>query len=60
MPGAKVRFWVIEAGAEAKVSRESVQEITLVLTPVDTQAPPGPGGKPASVLIEGGAAAGED
>jgi hypothetical protein len=59
-PGAKVRFWVIEAGAEAKVSRESVQEITLVLTPVDTMAPPGPGGKPASVLIEGGAVDGED
>ena len=59
-PGAKVRFWVIEAGADVKVSRESDQEITLVLTPVDTQAPPGPGGKPASVLIEGGAAAGED
>jgi hypothetical protein len=59
-PGAKVRFWVIEAGADAKVSRESVQEITLVLTPVDTQAPAGPDGKPASVLIEGGAADGED
>ena len=58
--GAKVRFWVIEAGAEAKVSRESVQEITLVLTPIDTQAPSGPGGKPASVLIEGGAVDGED
>jgi hypothetical protein len=59
-PGAKVRFWVIEAGADVKVSREAVQEITLVLTPVDTQAPPGPGGKPASVLIEGGAVDGED
>ena len=59
-PGAKVRFWVIEAGADAKLSRESVQEIKLVLTPVDTQAPPGPGGKPASVLIEGGAVKGED
>ena len=59
-PGAKVRFWVIEAGAEARVSRESVQEIKLVLTPVDTQAAPGPGGKPASVLIEGGAVDGED
>jgi Trypsin-co-occurring domain 2 len=58
--GAKVRFWVIEAGAEARVSRESVQEIKLVLTPVDTQARPGPGGKPASVLIEGGTAEGED
>ena len=37
-PGAKVRFWVIEAGADAKLSREAVQEIKLVLTPVDTQA----------------------
>ena len=59
-PGAKVRFWVIKAGADARVSREAVQEITLVLTPVDTQAPPGPGGKPASMLIEGGAVGGED
>jgi hypothetical protein len=59
-PGAKVRFWVIEAGADAKLSRESVQEIKLVLTPVDTQALPGLTGKPASVLIEGGAVDGED
>ena len=44
----------------AEVSRESVQEIKLVLTPVDTQAPPGPGGRPASVLIEGDAVDGED
>ena len=59
-PGAKVRFWVIEAGADAKLSRGSVQEIKLVLTPVDTQAPPGPGGKPAAPLIEGAAVPGED
>ena len=58
-PGAKVRFWVIEAGADARLSREAVQEIKLVLTPVDTQAAAGPGGKPASVLIEGGAVEGE-
>ena len=32
-PGAKIRFWVIEAGADAKISREAVQEIKLVLTP---------------------------
>ena len=31
--GAKIRFWVIEAGADAKMSREAVQEIKLVLTP---------------------------
>ncbi len=59
-PGAKVRFWVIEAGAEARVSREAVQEIRLVLTPIDTQAPAGPGGKAAAPLIEGGAVQGED
>lgn len=58
-PGAKVRFWVIEAGAEARVSREAVQEIKLVLTPIDTQAPAGPGGKPAAPLIEGRAVEGE-
>jgi hypothetical protein len=52
-PGAKVRFWVIEAGAEAKVSREAVQDIKLVLTPVDTEAPAGPGGKAAAPLIAG-------
>jgi hypothetical protein len=57
--GAKVRFWVIEADADAKLSRESIQEIKLVLTPIDTQAPPGPGGKPAAPLIEGSAADGE-
>ena len=59
-PGAKIRFWVIEAGADARVSREAVQEIKLVLTPIDTQAPPGPGGKAASVFIEGRAVDGED
>ena len=34
-PGAKIRFWVVEAGADAKVSREAVQDIKLVLTPRD-------------------------
>lgn len=58
-PGAKVRFWVVEAGADARLSRESVQEIKLVLTPVDAQAPAGPGGRPAALLIEGGAVDGE-
>jgi Trypsin-co-occurring domain 2 len=58
-PGAKVRFWVIEAGAEAKLSREAVQDIKLVLTPVDTQAPVGPDGNAAAPLIRGGAVEGE-
>jgi hypothetical protein len=58
-PGAKVRFWVIEAGVDAKVSREAVQEIKLVLTPVDTQAPVGPDGRAAAPLIRGSAVEGE-
>ena len=37
-PGAKVRFWAIEAGAATPVSREAMQKIKLVLTPIDTQA----------------------
>ena len=40
-PGAKVRFWVIEAGADAKISREAVQDIKLVLSPRDMKAPLG-------------------
>ena len=56
-PGAKIRFWVIEAGADAKISREAVQEIKLVLTPRDMKAPLGPDGKPVAPLIERQAAA---
>ena len=45
--GGKDCFWVVEAGADAKISRETVQDIKLVLTPRDMQAPMGPDGKPA-------------
>ena len=58
-PGAKIRFWVVEAGADAKLSRESIQDIKLVLSPVDTKAPVGPGGKAAAPLITGRALEGE-
>ena len=58
-PGAKIRFWVIEAGADAKVSREAIQDIKLTLTPVDTQAPVGLDGKAAAPLIKGDAMKGE-
>ena len=58
-PGAKVRFWVVEAGADAKLSREAIQEIKLVLTPVDTKATAGRGGKAAAPLIGGDAVEGE-
>src|SRR6516225_9160259 len=58
-PGAKIRFWVVEAGADARISRESVQDIKLVLTPRDMQAPLGPDGKPVPPLIEGKQVPGE-
>ena len=57
--GAKIRFWVIEAGADAKVSREAVQEIKLVLNPRDMKAAPGPDGRPVAPLIEGKPVPGE-
>ena len=59
-PEAKIRFWVIESGAEAKVAREAVQAIKLVLTPWDTQAPPTPDGKGVPPLIRGERLRGED
>jgi hypothetical protein len=58
-PGAKIRFWVVEAGAEAKLSREGEQKIRLVLTPRDMKAPLSPDGKPVAPLIEGKPVSGE-
>jgi hypothetical protein len=58
-PGAKIRFWVVEAGVEAKISRESAQDIKLMLTPRDTKAPLGPDGKPTAPLITGKEVPGE-
>jgi Trypsin-co-occurring domain 2 len=58
-PGARIRFWVIDAGADAKISRESVQDIKLVLTPRDMEAPLGPDGEPAPPLIKGKPVPGE-
>lgn len=57
--GAKIRFWVVEAGADGKISRESAQEIKLVLNPRDMKAPLGPDGKPTAPLIEGKPVPGE-
>jgi len=59
-PGAKIRFWVIEAGGDAKISREAVQEIKLVLTPLDMKAALGPDGKPVPPLVGGKHVEGED
>jgi hypothetical protein len=58
-PGAKIRFWVIEAGADATIAREAVQDIKLVLTPFDMDAPPGPDGKRIAVVIAGEPVPGE-
>jgi hypothetical protein len=58
-PGAKIRFWVVEAGADARISREAVQDIKLVLTPRDMRAPLDPDGKPPPPLIEGKPVPGE-
>jgi hypothetical protein len=52
-PGGKIRFWVVEAGADAKISHDAVQEIKLVLSPRDMKAPLGSDGKPVSPLIGG-------
>jgi hypothetical protein len=32
-PGAKVKFWVVEAGAEGSISKTATQKITLTLQP---------------------------
>jgi Trypsin-co-occurring domain 2 len=58
-PGAKVRFWVVEAGADARLSREAAQVIKLVLTPVDTKVPGGHAGKASAPLIKDAAVAKE-
>ncbi|MET9438034.1 trypco2 family protein [Streptomyces sp. NPDC006551] len=38
-PGAKVRFWVLEAGAAARQATTATQRITLTLQPVRADAP---------------------
>jgi Trypsin-co-occurring domain 2 len=52
-PGAKIRFWVVEAGTDAKLSNEAVQQMKLVLTPRDMQSPLRPDGEVAAPLISG-------
>ena len=38
-PNAKVRFWVVEVGGDARVSSASTQRIKLILDPRDTRQP---------------------
>jgi hypothetical protein len=58
-PGAKVRFWVVEAGADVTLSNASTQELKLTLTPVDTADPAARPPSPGSVRITGASVAGE-
>jgi hypothetical protein len=58
-PGAKVRFWVVEAGVNATLSHEAVQKIKLTLTPKDTKAPLTSTRKAPRPLIKGQALEGE-
>ena len=58
-PGARIRFWVVEAGVDAKISREAVHEIKLMLSPRDMAAPLSPDGKPHAPLIAGKEVEGE-
>ncbi|MGE3289106.1 MAG: trypco2 family protein [Pseudonocardia sp.] len=51
-PGAKVKFWVVELGSDAKLSSSVTQKITLTLDPRRTGVP----GRP---LISGGSVPGE-
>lgn len=45
-PGAKVRFWVIEAGVDSSISRSTTQKITLTLKPTDSGGSAYVAGKP--------------
>ncbi len=61
--GGKVRFWVVEVGAEGKVASSSTQKVTLTLTPTlvagGEAAPPQRAGTRETVYVEGGAMSGE-
>lgn len=52
-PGAKVRFWVVEAGVDASVGRTATQKVTLTLQPrlAASDAP---------AYVSGGSLPGED
>jgi Trypsin-co-occurring domain 2 len=58
-PGAKVRFWVVEAGADSTLSKQTTQRIHLTMQPRDTQAPPDAAGQARSPLVTGSEVRGE-
>ncbi len=53
-PGAKVRFWVLELGADATRSSHTTQRVTLQLVPRRTGSPR------ETPFISGGAMKGEE
>jgi len=57
---AGVRFWVVEAGGEGSVSKESVQRLHLTLQPRDVWAAPASNGTPGKLYVGGDEVPGED
>lgn len=57
--GAKAKFWVIEAGADATLTKATTQQIKLTLTPLDATDPDAPPAPPGSVRIAGTSVPGE-
>lgn len=53
---AKVRLWVVDAGANGKYAHAQTQRITVTLTP---KAVPADGSAPRTVMIAGGDVDGE-
>ncbi|WP_407840818.1 trypco2 family protein [Streptomyces sp. DSM 116496] len=53
--GGKVRFLVVEGGADGKYAKSETQRITVTLQPTT----PGPGGTRTAARISGAEAAGE-
>jgi hypothetical protein len=51
-PGAKIKFWVVEAGVDTKLSSAATQKIKLQLDPRQE-------GRPGKPLISGSSASGE-
>lgn len=41
-PGAKVKFWVMEAGADISSSKAATQQVKLTLSPANTAADQSP------------------
>jgi hypothetical protein len=56
---AKIRFWVVELGADGTVTGTSTQRIKLTLNPVLAPDPAHPEHRPGTPFVSGGRVAGE-